>query len=173
MVETQLEWINYRKAEEIDPSSQLQTIAHCSHCGAGAVLSFVNHCPATRKQNKKPEPPKIQVRGRRSFLTIRLDIQRLCDDTSHNVFIHDWRSCWYSILNKGKGVLDLNSQLVEIWNFKSLTCVQLTSQGLLVNSLATTITIIVNDHLKNMIMIIVASEWWWNGRGTHSIWHFL
>ena len=67
----------------------------------------------------------------------------------------------------------LNSQLVEIWNFKSLTCVQLTSQGLLVNSLATTITIIVNDHLKNMIMIIVASEWWWDGRGTHSLWHFL
>ena len=64
-------------------------------------------------------------------------------------------------------------QLVEIWNFKSLTCVQLTSQGLLVNSLATTITIIVNDHLKNMIMIIVASEWWWDGRGTHSLWHFL
>ena len=94
-------------------------------------------------------------------------------DTSYNVLIHDWRSCWYSILDKGKGVLDLNSQLVEIWNFKSLTCVQLTSQGLLVNSLATTITIIVNDHLKNMIMIIVASEWWWDGRGTHSLWHFL
>ena len=49
-------------------------------------------------------------------------------------------------------------QLVEIWNFKSLTCVQLTSQGLLVNSLATTITIIVNDHLKNMIIIVSDDE---------------
>ena len=52
----------------------------------------------------------------------------------------------YLTMDRGKGVLDLNSQLVEIRTFKSLTCVQLTSQGLLVNSLAT--TIIVNDYLR-------------------------
>ena len=105
------EWINYRKPEEIDPRSQLQSIAHCSHCEGAAVLSLVNHCPATRKQNKKSETPSknpglievtkafwqlVCIKGLDSMLTFK--------DRTHNgdpvegtlVWLNSWqeKGCW-------------------------------------------------------------------------------
>ena len=43
-------------------------------------------------------------------------------------------------------LFDSNSQLLEIWTFKSFTCVQLTPLGLLINSLG---IIIIADIILN------------------------